>query len=250
LGRERTLLAGLLLAGTALLAVRALAARPEEEVVPPPEGAPPTVPPPPGIPVSIRSLGPATVQTNVGAWVEGIPCWDLVVRVRYCGRDWERDRVSYVEMGFQVLDSAGRGIPNVPVLIWGDEPTDRFSTYLAVDGAVRTVDRPLRLLTDSSGVVRVRVSCAYGLGDGFEALCREARMGLRRVYCPLPVFYDDLVPRDGLRVSSPVFENYFVAATWGGGDLAPVVKRLYAQVEGTALYTFETVFCAYSVRWV
>ena len=162
--------------------------------------------------------------------------------------------VSKATIYFQVLDASGRGVPGVEVSMCGDQPSDEFSTTLALDGRPRTSGDPLTKTTDSEGVVWANVSCLYGLDDGFERLNYVTGMRFRKISCVLLAPWYVAVPRDGLRVNEcygfpPVCVPYFVADRWGGGEV-PVIKRVYASVKGTSLMTFETVLCKYVTRWL
>lgn len=253
--KERAVAGAVVAGGSAFLAYYALSklitSREEEPSSPPPaEPAPPS--PYPSIPVLVISLGTVSLTTNVGAWVEGTPCVDQVVRVRYRTADWVSEGITKSTIYFQVLDSAGRGVPNVEVEMWSDAPTDKYRTTVELDGAPRTFDKPLVKRTDSRGVAWANVSCSYGLDDGFWILCKDTGMWFRRWTCFLIIPGDTLTPMDGLQVCVryPTFIPYFVVDKGGGGETQPVLRRVYCRVRGTALLTFETVTCRFSTRWL
>jgi hypothetical protein len=253
--KEKAVVGAVVSGGSAFLAYYALSklipSKEEEPANPPPtEPAPPS--PYPSIPALVISLGTVSLTTNVGAWVEGRPCIDQVVRVRYRTADWGSEGITKSTIYFQVLDSAGRGVPDVEVEMWSDAPTDKYFTTVELDGAPRTFEKPLVKRTDSRGVAWANISCSYGLDDGFETLCRDAGMWLRKWSCLIIYPGYVLTPRDGLQVCEryPIFIPYFVADKGGGGESQPVVRKVYCRVRGTALLTFETIACRFCARWL
>lgn len=250
--KEKAVVGAVVAGGTAFLTYYALSklipSKEEEPSNPPPtEPAPPS--PYPSIPALVISLGTVSLSTNVGAWVEGRPCIDQVVRVRYRTADWGSEGVVKSTIYFQVLDSAGRGVPNVEVEMWADAPTDKYFTTVELDGAQRTYDKPLVKRTDSRGVAWANVSCSYGLDDGFETLCRDTGMWLRKWSCFVVLPGWILTPRDGMLINE-WYGPYFVVDKGGGGETQPVVRKVYCRVRGTALLTFETIACRFCTRWL
>lgn len=208
----------------------------------------PPISPPVGIPVAIRSLGAITVKSNVGAWITGSPCVDQHIHVGYFGNSWEPNTISYATIYFQVIDAAGRGVPDVPVAMWTDKPPDpsKYKGIIQLDGEIHTFNNPLVKKTDDAGIVWANVSYLYGLDDKFKTLCDDAGLRFQIVYCPLPMPSWPLVPHDCLGLGALVA----VINKWGEKETLPQLNRVYAQVPGTTLYTFEYATCLFYVRWL
>jgi hypothetical protein len=200
-----------------------------------------------GVPVLLRSLGPVAVTTNVGGRVEGTPCLGQHIYVEYCGPSWERGKIPSYPMRFQAIDSAGRGVPNLSVRLWTDEPPDpsKYRGTLLLDGEVHTVENPLRKATGRDGVVEVALSYLYGLKDDFDALCTDTKLMFQRMLCLVPI-WADFPAKNCLDVPA----GWSVLSTYGGGETPPQANRVYAQVEGTALYALEYALCKFCTRWL
>jgi len=61
------------------------------------------------------------------------------------------------EAVFRVVDAAGRGVPNVAVLVWSVPTRDDQSGILLIDDVQRSEVEALRLLTLSNGEVHIRL---------------------------------------------------------------------------------------------
>ena len=243
---------------------------PTPPTVPTPTPTPPPTPAP-GIPVGIRSLGSVTLIQNVGVSVEGTPCahdwftWHpQVIRIRYYNEDWSREGLCTATIRFQVVDAASKGVPGVDVWLYTDPMPDgsRYRGVLYLDDAVHTVENPLRKRTDGAGVVSATLTYRYGLGDGFETLCKDTGMQFNVAAClytqPLPwPTWDQLTPRDGAKVYLEGYEwvPVYVKDKRGGGE-APVTwpNLVHAQIAEVAptgqTYAREFVYCKFRTRWV
>lgn len=249
-GQKAAIAGGLCLAGlvTAYVAYKVVSKPPTLPPTPPPTPPPSPPTPPVGIPVAIRSLGAVTVKSNVGAWITGTPCWNQHVHVGYFGNNWEFNNVSYVTIYFQVVDAAGKGVPDVPVALWTDKPPDpsKYKGIVQLDGRVYVFDNPLVKKTDNRGLVWANVFYLYGLDDKFKTLCDDAGLRFQLINCALPIPSWPIIPYDCFEVG-PLNA---VVNKWGEKETFPQLNRIYAQVPGTTLYTFEYATCVFYARWI
>lgn len=131
---------------TATLIVRAKA----KAVVPPDDGIIPPPPPnndnglPPGIPALMH--------------FENSP---VTVVQKYTCRLWQRVIPDpgwiYKTLRLKVMDAAGRGVPNVPVLVWTSDVPDAEDGSVNIGGEVHTSGNPVELITDANGLIPVDI---------------------------------------------------------------------------------------------
>lgn len=130
--------------------------------------------PPPAAPYAITTPNTVTVFGYYGCRVEG-SSYPLIgaIRVHNCDANWNWDAIAEYQMTFKVVDSSGKGVPNVPVLLNTDLFPDngKYSGFLVMDDAM---SRPITKITDANGNVTVNLSYWYGLNDQKEALCADA----------------------------------------------------------------------------
>jgi hypothetical protein len=201
--------------------------------------------PPPSYPAGIRSLGAVNVIGEIEAWVEGYPCINQHIRV-------QQTSAGEAEIGFEVLDPAEVGVPNVAVALWTDPMPDgsRYRGYLYLNGKIVTRDNPLVLNTDEKGRVYAKLSYAYGANDGFEAACRDT--GLKYYYCGCiwPLSTGEGIARNCHSLVNLPWWWDWVSGRSGGGYTPMFGNRVYANVVGTLIGTFEVAYCGFHVKWI
>ena len=67
------------------------------------------------------------------------------------------EELLYVNLLAQVLDAAGVGVPDIPVLVWHSAVPDAEGGSLNLFGTVRTSENPLRLVSDANGFLDIFV---------------------------------------------------------------------------------------------
>jgi len=158
---------GVIITTVAVIAVAVAKARAEEEkkkeeeIIPP---APPTPPTPvPGIPVALEFPAyPTSLNQFYGfyyyqAYFGAAQVLQVSAQISFAGPPYQYGlREDYATL--RVVDAAGRGVPNVAVLIWSVPTRDDQSGQLSVNGATRTEVEALRLLTDANGEIKLTLS--------------------------------------------------------------------------------------------
>jgi hypothetical protein len=124
----------------------------------------------------------------------------------------------------RVLDAMGRGVPNIAVDVWCSPTPDIYNGSLFLNGATRTADSPLRLVTDTNG--NFAFSTAY-----LTAMSYLAEKGCRAC---TPI---------GCDVAKPCTTIYPIYAMWFtcGYRTPGYVYQLTAKVKGTVLSTVGMV---------
>jgi hypothetical protein len=201
--------------------------------------------PPPSYPVKIRSLGAVNVTGEVEAWVEGYACINQHIRV-------QQTSAGEAEVGFEVLDAAEVGVPNVAVALWTDTMPDggRYRGYLYLNGKIVTRDNPLVLNTDENGRVYAKLTYAYGLDDGFEAVCRDTGLKFYWRGCINPLATGESFARNCLSLVNLPWTYVWLTDKSGGGYTSPYGNRVYAKVVGTLIDTAEVASCGFHTKWV
>ena len=165
----------LCLAGAGLLSIVGVAyalTKPKPEEIfppgPPPEVRPPEeIPPPPAIPamITVESAPTSMVQNII--WRQtanghvlppmGSPWLACLRHSPIWG--YRNGQIVYgyraYDAYFRVVDAAGKGVPNVPVLAWASPTRDDQGGIFKISGKERSSDNPLRTLTDSNGRIKL-----------------------------------------------------------------------------------------------
>jgi hypothetical protein len=201
--------------------------------------------PPPALPAKIRSLGAVNVTGEVEASVEGYVCINQHINV-------QQTSAGEAEIGFEVLDAAEVGVPNVPVALWTDPMPDgsRYRGYLCINGKIVTRDNPLILNTDEKGRVYAKLTYVYGLDDGFEAVCRDAGLKFYWRGCINPLATGESLARKCLSLVNLPWTYVWLTDKSGGGYTSPYGNRVYAKVVGTLIDTAEIAYCGFHVKWL
>jgi len=143
---------GIIVAGVVVaVAVKAKPAPPPAVV--PPE-VPPITPELPGIPAAIEFPSYPTNLSQLYGFYYEIVGVSQVLRFKpltsFKGPPYPEGHVAKVAK-LRVVDAAGRGVPNVSVLVWSVPTRDDQSGRLHIDGATRSEVEAQRLLTDANG---------------------------------------------------------------------------------------------------
>jgi len=211
--------------------------------------------PPPSYPVSIMPLQSIMAFANYGAVTipSGFGALNPRVSVHVNSENWVWDQIAKYPMQFKVTDPAGKGVPNLQVDLWAGmlpDPT-KYKGLILLNEVIHVSSQPLRLVTDSEGVVTVYVSYKCGLDDKLKALCYDAEMAMWLGVLIVPTFRKLIY--DGYQ--SPA-GTYLVAVEGGGetgktpqfGSLWP--NEVYAQVVGASLVTVGRVMSGFRIKWV
>jgi len=227
---------------------------PTPPTIPTPTPTPPPTPTPgPGLPAAVRSLGSVEIVQNVGFGYTGTPCIDHKIVAVYCDENWNINRFCTKTMKFQVVDSAGKGVPGVKVWLYTDPMPDpfRYKGYLTLDWGIWTAQNPLEKVTDSNGVVSVTLRYQYGLEDRFKLLAQDTGMYAKKWLCFPPLAVSTEIPYDGLEAGT-----WFEFTFRGGGGESPytAINRVHCQIAGTAptgqTYISEIAYCKFRTRWL
>jgi hypothetical protein len=164
--QKKIIVAGGLLAAAGVTAIIV-----HQAVAKPPTPPTPVTPPPPGtvpgIPAVILAESyPSTHIQQVGfvrvdkKWkgqcLDGAPCTKIENGTCYVG-------LSSSEVTVQVLDAAGKPVPDVPLLFWSRPTSDDQGGTFWIEFAEHPSTNPLKVLTGSDG--RARVSIQYNPTD-------------------------------------------------------------------------------------
>ncbi len=159
--QKRLLIVGGIFAGSiaTALAISTVFAKPPE-VVPPPEVPPPEIPPPPGIPAVIQVESAPTTVTQPIIWERTANGHVYNVCLRHSAiLDIQDGQIIYGRRAyhayFRVVDAAGKGVPNVPILVWSSPTRDDQGGIFTINGSERPIDSPLRVLTDEEGRIHL-----------------------------------------------------------------------------------------------
>jgi hypothetical protein len=201
--------------------------------------------PPPSYPVRIRSLGAVNVIGVIDAWVEGWACINQHIVAQQTG-------AGDADMGFEVLDAAERGVPDIDVAIWTDSMPDgsRYKGYLYINGKITTREAPLVLKTDQNGRVYIKLTYAYGLNDGFETACHDTGTIFYWRGCINPLITGQATARNCLNLVNLPWTYVWLSDKTGGGRTPLYGNRVYAKVVGTIIETIEIASCGFDVKWV
>lgn len=218
--------------GIAVLAKAAAKPPPEEEIPPPPEEGIPAIPAtiefstyPSSLsqfygfyytmptPVSLQTLCYKALTSFVGPpYPEGIRTERATLRV---------------------LDAAGRGVPNVAVLIWSSQTRDDQSGQLSINDATRSEVEALRILTDANGEISLLLT--YELSN-IKMLEDRNRFG-----CCLPVV-GRIFEIDVGGVCAPI-EGLFICYQNREARTDAKAYTINARIEGTVKSSLFIVAC-------
>lgn len=141
------------------VAVAAAMAKVAPPIVPPIPPIPP-IPPVPGIPAVVEFVDyPTSLSQLYGFYYTmASPISPEVLQVKaltsFAGPPYPEGFVTnYATL--RVLDAAGRGVPNVAVLVWSVPTRDDQAGILSIAGSERPEIEALRVLTDSNGEARI-----------------------------------------------------------------------------------------------
>lgn len=135
---------------------------PPPETIPPPE----EFPPPPAIPAMIQvESAPTSMIQNIiwrqtanGHTLPGGFPWLCCLRHSPIW-GYENGQIVYGHRAynayFRVVDAAGKGVPNVPILVWSTPTRDDQGGIFAICGKERSFENPLRVLTDADGRINL-----------------------------------------------------------------------------------------------
>jgi hypothetical protein len=209
--------------------------------------------PPASYPVAITNLNTVTAWGRFGGIVElGLLNTVSNVVVSPINLSDTPGSMSEYPMKFKVVDSAGRGVPNVPVDLWVDMVPDnsKYKGYLALNMALYTSGNRLRLTTDENGIVTVNIGYMYGIADDMLKLCQDSDLGIWVLFGVLPA---RLIVHNGL--SAPT--GIFVTKDGGGktGERAAMgnffLNTVRAQIPNTSVpATQGLVYCGFEVKWL
>jgi len=156
---DAALIAGGVIVTTVAVAAAMAKAKPPEEA-PPPEVPPPEIPPVvPAIPAAIEfPTYPTSLSQLYGFYY--IMSSPILQKLQYKaltsfkGPPYPEGIVmEYATL--RVLDAAGRGVPNVAVLVWSVPTRDDQSGRLSINGAPRSEVEALRMLTNANGEIKL-----------------------------------------------------------------------------------------------
>jgi len=151
---------------TAVGVVLAAKAKVLPPIAPPPEGIPPPpIPPPEGIPAIPAAIEftvyPTSLNQLYGFYYTAPSPMARVLEVKaltsFVGPPWPEGLITERAV-MRVVDAAGRGVPNVAVLIWSVPTHDDQNGQLSIDGSPRNEVEALRYLTDANGEIQIFIT--------------------------------------------------------------------------------------------
>lgn len=183
-------------------------------------------------PVSITPLNvPINVIQNYG----GIAPIAGHYKVRPFLEDWVTEAYLEKAMLFKVADAAGKGVANIPVLLWTSDVPDSEGGNIRLAGDVHTSANPLELKTLYDGTLSVPVG--YISAD-------LKQLSIEHLTCilgPIPWAYPMYECRStGIGV-------FFYSC---GGDYHTILlpNFVFAQVKGTILQTIGSANCQIHIK--
>ncbi len=209
--------------------------------------------PPVSYPVAITNMDSVTVWGRFGGIVElGFLNTITNVIVTPVDRSDTPYKMSEWPMRFKVVDSAGRGVPDVPVDLWVDLVPDnsKYKGYLSLNMGLHTSGSRLRLTSDQNGIVTVNIGYMYGIADDLEKICRDADLGIWMLFGVLPA---RAVVWNGLNFPTAIF-----VSKDGGGKTGErpsmgnfFLNTVRAQIPNTSIpATQGLVYCGFEVKWL
>lgn len=206
---------------------------------------------PPSYPVAITCVNSVQVLGYYGCRVTlGVLNSIQDISVHNCDQNWTWDSWADYPITFKVIDSSGKGVPNIPVILYPDmfPDTGKYSGYLALNDQMITRDNPLRLMTDQNGLVTVNLSYWYGLNDHLLQLCQDAELYLWEIFPPIPV---PIVVMDYGAYDGGVFLSKGGEGITGQNPKMGsfILNNVRAQVEGTSIPTAQGLaYCGFHVK--
>lgn len=152
---------GIILTGVVVAAV--VKAKPPEKEIPPivPPDEIPWIPTP-GIPATIEfPVYPTSLSQLYGFYYTmRLPAAQILeykALTSFRGPPYPEGQVIETAK-LRVVDAAGRGVPNVAVLIWSVPTRDDQSGRLIINNSLRSEAEPLRLVTDGTGQITLNLT--------------------------------------------------------------------------------------------
>jgi len=214
--------------------------------------------PPAGAPANIIPMGRIQVWQNVAVSPAQLG-YTGKISIKHYKDDWSEEGYSRVPIQFQVVDAGGIGVPNIDVAVFSEKPPDdsRYKGIVVIDGVPHTSENPLIVKTDENGVATAHIGYAYGLKDNFRQLVEDAGVGATAQCLTYPVGFPVY---DGVGVCDVCgVVPCFGLVEWHGEcypgktgcNMPPAyANKIYANVVGTALTTFEVADCSFYIKWV
>jgi len=222
-------------------------------------------PPPPNPPARIVNLtAPPPLSVNLKQkykgywfWLDSEREWRVdAIRGEYDAWDFGHTQ-TIVE--FQVQDIYGKGVPNIPVLLYtSDVDVNKGALYL---GEGRYVVTPLRAISDANGIVRVQITYRHTDINRFsKERCYQARIywGItREVRCLTPGDKSDVCnfllngctwEEQGIAMNAPC-PDATIAGPEYEYETVPLNNVLYAEYEDNRLISsFCYLLCTFGIR--
>jgi len=208
--------------------------------------------PPPSYPVAITNMDTVTATDYLGGRID-LGALNLITNISVHGTDqydnW--DSSAQYPMRFKVIDSSGKGVPNIPVDLYvGVVPDNsKYKGYLALNVGLHPSTNPLRINTDQNGIATVNVAYQYGINDNLELICRDADLG---VWVATPP--GRYIAWNGSRY---IYNTVFVSKDGGGitGQRPSMgnffLNTVYAKIATTSIPAAQgLVYCGFSVKWL
>jgi len=200
---------------------------------PPPPPTPPELPPPPAIPAMIIvETAPTSVVQDI-VWKRTANGHRYTVCLRASAIwGYRNGQIVYgyraYDAYFRVVDAAGKGVPEVPVLVWSTPTRDDQGGIFYINGRERTSENPLRVITNNEG--RIKLWFEYRETEKTLEILDEKH----DFKCCDPVFYEvyfDLKPED----CCPPFGFLATVPCWKRSPTADTEPRSYivhVEIEG------------------
>ena len=215
--------------------------------------------PPVGAPYQIQAQNQqAIVWGYYGAKVIQTDVLASVISIKTCDQNWNFGAWAVTEIQFRVIDSNGKGIPDIivngqhslPVALYPSLVPDssKYKGYLILNDQMISQSNPLILYPNSNGIVTVRLSYYYGLNDNFLQICQDAQLYLWALIGVLPV---GVTVEDGAQIAGSVYSKGGHGVTGQGpaamGGMQP--NTVIAQIVGTSIQTASSLCsCGFNIK--
>lgn len=210
-----------------------------------------------GPPAAVKALGSAATLENFRFWFNQATG---PIAVEEDDQNWRLGKAPPSLMAFQVVDAAGRGVPNIVVNVYPDINPDAtaYKTWLLFQDPLGqwppytyTSFRPLVLTTDATGVVQFLVWQMYGAEDpqaegGLKELSQGAGVYADKMTFPGPFPYTTRV--------LPVWNGLAAGLGWwwtggGGGGTIVYPRIIRCDIAQTIYSTLQTCQITYGAKW-
>jgi hypothetical protein len=209
--------------------------------------------PPPSIPVAIVSMGSVQVIGYYGCKISlGILNTLSKIEVKMCDQNWNFGAWAHTPMQFKVIDSNGKGVPNVIVQLYPDQypDTSKYKGYLILND-LQLNGGPLTLKTDQNGIVTVNLSYFADLSSLNQPykLPYDAGLNYTVLYVLVPITY---APYDGSKegLGIPFIGKGGQGVTGQTAAMGPIIlNNVRAVVKDTSIPAAQGLcYCGFNVK--